>query len=271
MIIFNGKRWAQTEEEILKTKVDLLKYDYDITPHLVSILVGDNKNSKIYSNLKMQASVRIGAKFTIKIFEQSENPKNIINFIKLANKDQSIHGIMVQLPLPKKFLPFKQKIINTISKDKDVDGLKNNSDYIHPTAKAIYDVLTQALILNNNTNIVLIGSKGMVGANLSKLFQKEKINFTGIDINDELIKYTPKADIIISATGKPNLINRSLIKKGVSLIDVGYPKGDINKSSVKSKAKFITPVPGGIGPVTISVLLDNLVASAQKNAAQTKQ
>jgi methylenetetrahydrofolate dehydrogenase (NADP+)/methenyltetrahydrofolate cyclohydrolase len=266
MTIFNGNRWADSEKLILRQKVQDMKRDYGLTPHLVSILIGDSKQSRIYLNLKRKAANSVGADFTIKIFEKNESPQNIINYIKSLNKRSSVHGIMVQLPLPQNFVKIRHKIINAISPSKDVDGLRKNSPYIHPTAKAIYQILTQVLFINPSTKILLIGAKGMVGKNLSNLLQSEKINFTGIDLNDNLDEFTKNADIIITMTGSPNIITGNMIKKDVSIIDIGYPKPDVDYDSVKSKAKFITPVPGGVGPVTISLLLDNLVLSAQKKA-----
>jgi len=263
-VIFNGRRWAELEESIIKNKVEELKRNYGIFPHLVVIMVGNDPASALYVSLKMKAAARVGIKFTAKFFEEETKASEIIKYIKKVRKDKNVHGILVQLPLPARLKKYKSRIIKTIPRKKDVDGLRGDS-YIHPTAKAVFDILTQASNIGKNSSIAIVGARGMVGSALVKLLEKEKftIVFKCNSKTKNLAGITKSADVVISATGTPNLINKDMIKEGSVLIDVGSPKGDIDFESVKKKASFVTPVPGGVGPVTIYNLLSNLLLIAE--------
>lgn len=250
VFIFDGRAFAAEKEEKLKSKVQRLK-EKGIVPHLVSIIVGDNPASRLYIALKQKAAWRIGAKLTAVSLDQNTSAEKVIEIIKKFNKDRKIQGIMVQLPLPGKLAEAKERIVNLIDPQKDVDGLRKDSQYIHPTAKAVMQIIEVAPPAKT---ICVIGEKGMVGSALIKEIKKTKLR---------LIKDFSNADILVSATGKPGLVTAGMVKEGAAVIDVGSPKGDVSPSVFK-KAGFITPVPGGVGPVTISSLLENLIASAEK-------
>jgi len=260
-VMFDGKAHAQMEEEIVRARVRELKSQYGISPHLVTILVGDDRASKIYTKLKKEAAERVGIAFTIRIFETDATTKEIKDFIKEKNKDKDVHGIMVQMPLPKSL--DANEIIKAISSDKDVDGLGFNSPFIHPTVKAIYEVVEVAA--DKNSRIVVVGARGMVGFKALKFLQDKGYKVTGVDVETKNIsEVVSTADLIISATGKAGVIAKNMIKEGVSIIDVGSPKPEVGEG-VDKKAKLVTPVPGGIGPMTISELLKNVIlASEQK-------
>ncbi len=259
-VIYDGRARAQMEEEIIRSRVRELKSQYGIFPHLVTILVGDDEASKIYTRLKKEAAERVGIIFTVRVFETDTSSEEIKNFIRNKNKDKKVHGIMVQMPLPGNF--DTKSIVGEIDRKKDVDGLRVNSSFVHPTVKAIYQVVE--MVATDGVNIVVVGAKGMVGSKTVQYLRKKGYIVDRIDL--ETKNKTGKlkqADIIISSTGKAGIISKDMVKKGVGIIDVGSPKPEVQKE-VGKIAKLITPVPGGIGPMTIAELLKNLTTASEK-------
>lgn len=260
-IIFRGREFAQKREAQLAKKVEKLK-EQGITPKLVSILIGDDPASILYTNLKKKVANRVGAEFSIINFPISTKPQRIIQTIKQFNKDDKVHGIMVQLPLPKGLTNSKLLITNSIAPSKDVDGLRAASEFIPATVKAVVLIMKEASKYLFD-KVVVVGSTGMVGKPLVKLLRDLEYKVVGVDINTKnLEEKTKKADLVISATGVPGLIKKNMVKEGVVIIDVGSPKGDVDPEVYK-KASFYTPVLGGVGPVTIVSLLDNLIISTK--------
>lgn len=251
-VVFSGKAYASGKEEELKEKV-LKLTKKGAVPKLISIIVGDNPASILYVNLKKKAAERIGAEVKVVRFDKALNPARIIQSIKQYNEDPKVNGIMVQLPLPDPVSSFKLKIINSIDPKKDIDGLRKNSFYVHPTAKAVIEIIEQANSRfrdqSSRYQVCIVGEKGMVGSSLVKEIKKMGFRLTG-DTN--------AADILISATGSPGSVKKDMVKKGVVVVDVGSPLGDVDLATA-DKASFITPVPGGVGPVTVSCLLENLI------------
>ena len=266
-IIFDGKKFAEEKEKELKIRVGALHE----TPKLVSILVGDDKASTIYTNLKQKAAKRIGAKFEIKKFPDNTPTEEIIKTIKKLNEDKKVHGIMVQLPLPKKLKSKTKSILQTIAKEKDVDGLVNNSPFMAASVKAILqilDVATKSLPYFGKKAAV-IGANGTVGKAVTRELEKKGYKVTECDVETrDLYAKLHQVDLIVSATGSPNLVKGEIVKEGVIAIDVGAPEGDFDKG-VYERASFITPVPGGVGPVTIVSLLENLVESVYNSSSHT--
>lgn len=260
-VIFDGRAHARMEEDIIRTRVRELKSQYGIFPHLVTILAGDDKASKIYTRLKKEAAERVGIIFTIRILEANATTKEIKDFIKEKNKDSNVHGIMVQMPLPKNI--DSKKIVKAIAREKDVDGLRTNSPYIHPTVKAIYEVVEIAAN-SDKTSIAVVGAKGMVGGKTAQFLLDKSYSVAGVDMDTkDKVKMLKQADIIIAATGRAGIISKDMVKKGASVIDVGSPKPEV-QTDVSQKAKLITPVPGGIGPMTIAELLKNVITASEK-------
>lgn len=257
-VIFNGKLLAKQKEQIFKKRVLKLKKK-GITPKLVSVLIGENAGSKLYLSLKRKAAKRIGAEVTIKKFPINVSSKEIIDFIKKRNKDNAVHGIMVQLPLPKNFSEKQRdEIIEAIVPEKDVDGMREDGPFLTPTVKAVMLAIKEAEKIGR---VVVVGEKGFVGKKLVKVLKEMGYKVEGVDIDTrDMEKKIKKADILISATGKPGLIKKEMIKEGAVIVDVGTPRADVERE-VYEKASFITPVPGGIGPVTIACLLENLVSA----------
>ncbi|MBX4206075.1 bifunctional 5,10-methylenetetrahydrofolate dehydrogenase/5,10-methenyltetrahydrofolate cyclohydrolase [Candidatus Microgenomates bacterium] len=278
-IIFNGREFAQNKEVGLKIKAYQVKLTKGIKPHLVSILIGDDPASKLYTSLKQKIALRIGAEMEIYEIGVRRDADHIVRLIKFLNTKEDVHGIMVQLPLPKRLKEATQEIIQAIDPKKDVDGLRDDSPYIHPTAMACIQILKEtkrvfhdSKLKNlshsdaiNYDTVCVVGASGMVGRPLVKELNKLRYKVLEADAKTKNLKeLTKQANIVISATGIENLIKPKMLRKQAIVIDVGSPKGDVDFEAVKNRTKFITPVPGGVGPVTITCLLENLIQSAQE-------
>ncbi len=265
-VIFEGRQFAQDKEDALILRVLGLR-EKGITPHLVSIIVGEDPASHMYVGLKKKAVERIGGEVTIISLNENVSLDKIIETIHWYNKDSEIQGIMVQMPLPTHLQDSKTEILESISPEKDVDGLRKDSPFLHPTAKAVMDIIDFAnggLDLSEKLKVVVVGANGMVGKPVVKELRKKGYAVVECDINTpDLKKETLAADILVSATGHQKLITEDMVKKEAIVIDVGSPVGDCDLD-IKSKASFLTPVPGGVGPVTISCLLENLIEAAEK-------
>lgn len=266
--IFDGREFAKKKEELLKRKVEVLRQK-GITPKLVSILVGDDPASALYVSLKKKAAERIGAELQIISLSSSTSGEEIREKINEYSNDKKTHGIMVQLPLPKEIVNSKLSIINSIASNKDIDGLREESPFVPATVKAVLSILDEAAsVLNLDLDsklFTVVGSEGMVGSRLISALAARGQKVEKVDIGTtELTAKLLKADILVSATGVPGLIKGDMVKEGAVVIDVGSPKGDVAFDEVSEKASFITPVPGGVGPVTIVSLLENLIYSASK-------
>ena len=257
-IIFDGRAFAEKKILKLDKEVALLK-NRGIFPKLASILVGDDPAGRLYVSLKKKRAERIEVEMDVYDLNEGEPLENILTLIGTLNSDSTVHGIMVQLPLPSNFSKEdKRRIINSIKREKDVDGLREDSPFVHPTVMAIIQVIKEAIkqltIYNLQFTICVVGQGGMVGSALLQEIKKTDY---------KLVEKSEEADILVSATGSPSIIKPSMVKQGAIVIDVGSPEGDADRG-VRSVAAFVTPVPGGVGPVTISCLLENLIVSAGK-------
>jgi methylenetetrahydrofolate dehydrogenase (NADP+)/methenyltetrahydrofolate cyclohydrolase len=187
---------------------------------------------------------------------------------------------MIQLPLAKRFLPYQKKILNAINPLKDVDGLAKDSPFVPATVKAIISIIEEAsqkVLLRKPPPVFVVGSKGAVGSALISELKKQHYSVNGFDKRPRAdwrdLWGVPsfmslKADVLVSATGTPGVITAKHVAKGAVVIDVGSPVGDVRFKEVKAKASFVTPVPGGVGPVTIVSLLENTIASAYNTLSQ---
>lgn len=257
-IIFDGRAFAEKKIKKLGEEAIKLK-NQGIHPKLASILIGDDPAGRLYVSLKKRRAESIGIKMDVYYLKEKESLDDILTLIDVLNSDSTVRGIMVQLPLPSNFSKEdKEEIINSIKKEKDVDGLREDSPFVHPTAMAVLQVIEEARLrlasARQAKTICVIGKTGMVGSAL--LGEIKNTNY-------KLVENSEDADILVSATGSPNIIKANMVKKGAIVIDVGSPEGDVD-SGVFRVAGFMTPVPGGIGPITISCLLENLIVSAGK-------
>lgn len=265
--IFNGQEFAlQKELEVKRDVVKLKKRG--VTSKLVSIVVGDVGGGRFYQNLKKKAAERVGARVGIKNFDEEIKSTELIKLIKRINRDKNVHGVMVQLPLPEKFSKKdREEIIQSIKVDKDVDGMRADSPFLSPVVKAVIAILQSAsgcLPTNREVEVLVVGFTGFEGGKIFKTLKDMGYKVEGANSKTkDLRKKTKKADILISATGVSGLIQGNMIKEGAVVIDVGTPKGEIDPKAYE-KTSFITPVPGGVGPVTIACLLENLVEACQE-------
>lgn len=263
MIVFDGKNFATTKESELKLRVEKLPH----SPKLVSILVGNDKASLLYTNLKEKAAKKVGINFIIKKFPDTTTPEKLISEIEKLNNDTKVNGLMVQLPLPANLKTKTKKILNTIDKNKDVDGHRANSKFMPAAVRAVKEILEFAVkdLAYTGKKAAVVGGKGVVGAKIVELLEDKgyKVCVCDKDTRDLYAKLT-NVDLIVSATGTEGLIKAEMVKEGVIAIDVGAPVGDLDPK-IGEKAIFYTPVPGGVGPVTITCLLENLVSACENN------
>jgi methylenetetrahydrofolate dehydrogenase (NADP+)/methenyltetrahydrofolate cyclohydrolase len=266
---FDGKSFARKMEESLALRVRKLAR-IGKTPVLASILVGDDPASLLYLSLKKKAAERVGCKMIIFNFPTSAEKSEIIAKIQELNNDKSINGIMIQLPLPSNFsLQDRDEIIATIGVNKDVDGLLADSIFVPATANAVISVLKESekiVHFQNPTEILVVGGSGFIGRQIVKAIRELDRDDYMVDVADsktkDLASLTPKFDVLISATGKRDLIKPEMVREGSVLIDVGSPNGDFDKESYK-KGSFVSPSPGGVGPLTICFLLENLTRACE--------
>jgi methylenetetrahydrofolate dehydrogenase (NADP+)/methenyltetrahydrofolate cyclohydrolase len=237
------------------------------------MLIGDNEASKLYVKMKKEACERVGVRFELFSVPTIQRDSNyIIQLIRAINADPTIHGLLVQLPLPEKYKKDKERILAAIAPEKDVDGLTENSPFLPATAQAVMTIVSLAekqVQLPEKPTAFVVGSKGMVGKAVMKAFKERGIKVDGFDIEDYQYKLTKvsvnltsTADILVTATGTPFLIRNRHVKPHAIVIDVGSPKGDVEFEGASKRADFITPVPGGVGPVTVLSLIQNVVKAA---------
>ena len=270
----------------LKEKVDKL-LDKKIIPTLAAVLVGDDPASQIYVNSKHKTFIKNNCKSIIHKLDEKISELELIEFINSLNIDNQIHGILIQLPLPKHLN--EENILNAINPNKDVDGfhpenmgklLIGSPGFIPCTPHGCLEILKYYNITVQSKHIVIIGRSNIVGKPLMALLsQKFEIGNATVTIchtgTDDISKYTKQADIIIVAIGKPFFLTSDMIKEDVDIIDVGINRiadesekgyrivGDVDYENVINKANSITPVPGGVGPMTITMLLNNTIMAAE--------
>jgi len=260
---FDGKKIRDEIIEDLKNKIEKM----DRKPGLAVLLIGNDVVCEKYVALKKRIAEKIGVFVRVYKFDENAEQSEIISKIKELDADNTVDGIMVQIPIPKNF--DKYEIINAISPDKDIDGLRFcggfHSHFTPPVVLAILKAIELADKNIEECEVLVVGRGFLVGWPVAQCMEEA---VRGLVIADgstkNLSRITETADVIISATGKAGLIKPDMIKSGAILIDAGTSEvggellGDIDPESYK-KASFYTPVPGGIGPVTIAMLLKNLV------------
>ncbi len=288
--IIDGKKISEEIKSEIKERTKLLLDSRGIVPGLAVLLVGDDAASSIYVNSKNKACDALGFKSIVERMPADAKENEVISLINKWNSDPEVHGILVQLPLPKHIN--ETKVLLSINPTKDVDGFHPESvgrlvvglpGFVSCTPAGIFELLKRSNIDISGKHAVVVGRSNIVGKPIANiLYQKKKhanavvtICHTGAK---DLSYYTKQADIIIAAVGKPNVIKADDVKDGVIVIDVGInrvedsssPKGykivgDVDFDSVAPKASAITPVPGGVGPMTIAMLMHNTLLSAEGN------
>ena len=278
-MIIDGKKTAAAMREELKKKIAELKSTHNSVPGLTVILVGEDPASKIYVKNKEKFAKEVGMNSEVIRYPVDVGEKELLNKIKELNKDDKVSGILVQLPLPKHIN--KRKVIETILPGKDVDGfhpinvgnLSSGYDSSIPcTPLGCYLLLKKVENNLSGKHAVMIGRSNLNGKPMTQLLLKENCTVTITHSKTKDLKAEcSRADIIIAAVGRPKLVKGDWVKKGAIVIDVGINKteeglvGDVDFKEVSKIAKAITPVPGGVGPMTIACLLNNTVECFKKS------
>lgn len=276
--IIKGLEVAKQIRQNMKEEVIALKKQA-ITPKLTVILIGDDPASHSYVNGKEKASKEIGIESEIIRLKGDTSEADLLDKIDKLNNDETVDGILVQLPLPKHIN--EQKIIEAIHPDKDVDGfhpisigrmMVGQDTFLPCTPNGILTLLKSKQIQIEGANAVIIGRSNIVGKPMGQLLLNENATVTYCHSRTKDLKtYTKNADILIVAMGKAHAIDESYVKEGAAVIDVGVNRtnegkltGDVDFEAVKEVASFITPVPRGVGPMTITMLLQNTIISAKR-------
>ena len=285
--ILSGKDTAQSVYQNLNNRIISLA-DKNIRPGLCVVLIGDDPASQIYVRTKTKKLRSLGLLSESIILPSNVKEKKVIKIINDLNNDSKYHGILVQFPLPDHITT--QNIINSIKPEKDVDGFHPENvgwlsigkpRFIPCTPKGIMRILDHYNIDLNGKNIVVIGRSNIVGRPISILTSLNSQGANGTctichSRTKNIEKFTINADVIITAIGRPNYLKSDMIKSGVVLIDVGINRvnsdnekgyvivGDVDWDSVIDKVSLITPVPGGVGPMTIAMLVENTIEAAEK-------
>lgn len=264
MILLDGKNLSAKIKDEIKGNVE----SYKETPVLAVVTIGDDPASKIYVNNKKKACEYVGMSFLHLSFDETVSEEKVIKKIKELNKDKFINGIIVQLPLPKKFN--EDRIVNTVDINKDVDGFRCGSAFVPPVAYGVMEIFDYYKINLEGKNVVVIGRSKAVGIPMVRECLKRNATVTICHSKTENLKqYTKNADILIVSAGKKNIISKSMIKKDAVIIDVGINRvnkkicGDVNPN-VMNKCSYLTPVPGGVGPMTVVMLVKNTFKAYKK-------
>ncbi|ABQ48923.1 FolD protein [Staphylococcus aureus M1423] len=269
--ILDGKQIAKDYRQGLQDQVEALK-EKGFTPKLSVILVGNDGASQSYVRSKKKAAEKIGMISEIVHLEETATEEEVLNELNRLNNDDSVSGILVQVPLPKQVS--EQKILEAINPEKDVDGFHpinigklyiDEQTFVPCTPLGIMEILKHADIDLEAKNAVVIGRSHIVGQPVSKLLLQKNASVTILHSRSkDMASYLKDADVIVSAVGKPSLVTKDVVKEGAVIIDVGNTpdengklKGDVDYDAVKEIAGAITPVPGGVGPLTITMVLNN--------------
>ena len=295
MILLDGKKTSSDIKNEIALEVDELKKSGLKTPHLAAVIVGNDGASRTYVGAKVKACNRVGFESSLIELPEETTEEELLSHIKDLNENDEIDGFIVQLPLPKNI--DEQKILMAIDPDKDVDGFHptnvgkmalNLPTFISATPYGILELLERYHVDTSGKHVVVIGRSHIVGSPMSILLsQKRKIGNATVTITHSRTKnlkeITIQADIVIAALGIPEFLTADMVKDQVTIIDVGITRvkdatkkngyrllGDVAFEEVSKKSAFITPVPGGVGPMTIAMLLKNtLLARKRKNKNDT--
>jgi methylenetetrahydrofolate dehydrogenase (NADP+)/methenyltetrahydrofolate cyclohydrolase len=288
MTLLDGKATSAQIKEEIALEVQKLTASGIRAPHLAAILVGSNGASLTYVNAKVKACAKAGFESTLVELSEEISENDLLNEIEKLNTNPEIDGFIVQLPLPKHI--DEQKVLMAVNPDKDVDGFHptnvgkmalNLPSFLPATPYGILELLERYKVETSGKHVVVIGRSHIVGSPMSILMsQKRTAGNATVTITHSrtknLKKITLQADIIIAALGIPEFLTADMVKDGVSIVDVGITRitdetkksgfrlaGDVHFESVSIKSSFITPVPGGVGPMTIAMLMKNTLLAAK--------
>ncbi len=270
-VLLDGKKVAAKVKEDIRKKVESLKKSGEHIPSLSVLLVGDNSASHIYVSQKEKAFEAVGMGLNKIVLPESISQKALLDIVEVLNCDENVDGILIQLPLPKHI--DTNVVLNFINPKKDVDGfhpenmgnlLVGEKQSVACTPRGVMHLLKEYNIEFEGKKAVVIGRSNIVGKPMALLLLEENATVTICHgKTSDLSSYTKEADILVVAIGKPKFITADMVKPGAVVIDVGINRveegivGDVDFEAVKEVASYITPVPGGIGPMTIVSLLEN--------------
>lgn len=280
--IIDGKSIAKELRASLAPRVAALK-EQGITPGLTVIVVGDDPASAIYVRNKERACVKLGMNSQVLRFPAETTQEEILNTVRLLNQDDSVHGILVQLPLPRHI--DEQAVLRAIDPDKDVDGfhamnagrlMNGEPGFVACTPKGVMRLLEVSGVELDGKNAVVVGRSNIVGKPMALLLLQKNCTVTiAHSHTKDLTAVTRSADILVVAVGRAGFITGDMIKPGAAVTDVGINRvdgkvvGDVDFESAKEVASCITPVPGGVGAMTIAMLMENTVEAAENYAQRT--
>jgi methylenetetrahydrofolate dehydrogenase (NADP+)/methenyltetrahydrofolate cyclohydrolase len=277
MEIIDGKKLAQEIREKLKIECEELK-NKGVNPKLAVIMVGEDNASRVYVRNKSKACDEIGIEFEEYLLDKDTKQEELINLIEKLNQNDKIHGILLQSPIPENL--DINEAFRTISPKKDVDGFNplnigklalNQDTFVSCTPYGIMRMLEAYNINLDGKNVVIIGRSNIVGRPLIQCCLNKNATVTVCHSKTRSLKeYTKNADIVITAIGKSKYVTADMIKDGAVIIDVGINRGengkltgDVDFENVSKKASYITPVPGGVGPMTIAMLMNNIIKASK--------
>ena len=281
--ILSGLEASKALYSSLESRISHLK-DHDIVPGLAAVLVGNNPASEIYVKNKTKKFESLGLKTDVFRLEETVSEDELLSLISKLNTDTEFHGILVQLPLPKHI--DSEKVLNAIIPTKDVDGFHPENAgllsigkprFVPCTPKGIMFILKHFNIDLNGKHVVVIGRSNIVGRPISILASLKELGNATVTLchsgTKDLKYFSKQADVLVAALGSPEFVDSSYIKEGACLVDVGINRieidgkskivGDVNQDSVTGIASSLTPVPKGVGPMTIAMLVENTVLSAE--------
>ena len=287
-MLIDGKEISKLVYKDIVNEIDVITKKIQRPPSLNIILIGDNPSSMTYVNNKLKKCKEIGISGNLIKKPKNIDEQNVISIINELNQDEKVDGIILQLPIPNHLN--ERILIEKISPLKDVDGLTATNigllsigkpRFIPATAYGIMEILKNENIISEGKNIVVIGRSNIVGKPMVALLSGKDESATVTVCHSKTInlkQHTLNADVIIVAVGKPNILDGSMIKEGAIVIDVGINRienkenskgfsivGDVDFNSILKKASSITPVPGGVGPMTIAMLMKNVCEAAKLN------
>ena len=291
MTILDGKKISNDIKDEIAAQVEIMKANGEKVPHLAAVLVGTDGASMTYVGAKVKACERIGFESTLIDLPEDTSEEDLLNYIHKLNNDKDIDGFIVQLPLPKHI--DDQKVLMAIDPDKDVDGFHPTNvgkmtldlpTFLPATPFGILELLERYNIETSGKNVVVMGRSHIVGRPMSILMsQKRKAGNATVTVvhsrTKDLSEITRSADIVVAAIGISEFLTADMVKDDVVIIDVGITRvpdetkkrgyrlaGDVNFESVSEKSSYITPVPGGVGPMTIAMLLKNTLLARERQS-----
>ena len=285
--LIKGSEISKQIKEELKQKIAQLKEKHNLIPGLATVLVGEDEASKVYVGAKEKACKDLGIHSERIDLPADTKEEDLLALVEKLNKDPKIHGILVQLPLPKHING--TKVLYAIDPNKDVDGFHpvnigkmvlGEPTFLPCTPHGILELLKRSGTEMKGADAVIVGRSNIVGKPIANMLLQKKGGNATVTIchtgTKDIAAHTKRADILIVAVGKPKAITADMVKEGVVVIDVGVNRletglvGDVDFDAIKEKAKAITPVPGGVGPMTITMLMVNTFESAKMHAGITE-